>query len=54
MKWNDYPFLSNEELERRIAYDKYLMKQPSIHTITHRKIANDRICCEEELTKRKH
>lgn len=49
----DYSLMSIDELHRRIAYDKYLMKQPSIHTMTHKKIANDRICCEEELTKRK-
>ena len=50
--WNDYSSLSSEELERKIDYDTYLMKQPSLHTRTHQKIAKDRLACEEELKRR--
>lgn len=52
ISYDDYTNLSNMELERRIYYDLFLLKQPGIHTITHQKIVVDRKCCEKELQNR--
>lgn len=48
----DYHLMSIDELRRRREYDVFLMKQPSIHTVTHKKISEDRKNCEKELEKR--
>lgn len=50
--YNDYQHIPTQELQRRIQYDQFLMKQPSLHTMTHHKIVTDRKNCEHELTKR--
>ncbi len=52
MNWNDYSELDSSELERRINYDFFLMKQPGIYSMIHRKIVTDRKSCEAELNKR--
>lgn len=53
VSYNEYNLMSNEELHRRIDYDIVLLKQPAIHTITVKKIREDRIACEAELEKRR-
>lgn len=52
LNWDDYNNLSSDELRRRRDYDLFLLKQPSIHTITHKKIVVDRKICENILSER--
>lgn len=49
----DYQAMTNEELTRRIDYDKQLLLLPTIYDKMNEMVAQDRIACENELKNRK-
>lgn len=51
-EWDDYLNLSNGELQRRIAYDLHLARQPGLHSLMVHEVMNDMFNCEAELKKR--